>query len=465
MIMCQLSRETIDGILAAGRIYEVGGAVRDRFLPGSPVKDRDYLVTGVPYEKLTSILRSYGRVDLVGRSFGVIKFTQHRKDKSYTFDIALPRREHSTGVGHKEFSVEFDPGIRVEEDLTRRDFTINAMAIALDTQDLIDPLGGKLDLEHRRLRMTSVNSFIEDPLRMLRAVQFAARFEFEIEARTLDAIRDNADLIATVSQERIAEELNKLLVLAQKPSAGLRLMQELGLLGHVLPELEACVGVEQPGGYHAYDVFEHTLRCIDAAPASLVVRWAALFHDINKPQSKRLTDKGASFYGHESMGARTAAKALRRLRYSKDFIDDVVTLVDRHMFTTDVTDKGMRRLIRRVGLELIFDLLDLRRADVVAQGKGGTTDDVDEFEQQIRDEIDRKPPFSLSDLALDGRDIMKRYAIPPSRTVGRILDYLMEQVLDNPENNTVETLTYLADAYYEKFGTSEDTETNKESDA
>ena len=463
--MCQLSRETIDGILAAGRIYEVGGAVRDRFMQGRTVKDRDYLVTGVPYDQLTRILKSHGRVDLVGRSFGVIKFTQHRKEKSYTFDIALPRREHSTGIGHRDFSVEFDPGIRVEEDLTRRDFTINAMAIALDTEDLIDPLGGKLDLDNRKLRMTSENSITEDPLRMLRAVQFAARFEFEIEEKTLEAIRQNVDLIATISQERIAEELNKLLLLARKPSDGFRRMQQLGLLQHILPELEACVGVDQPGGYHAHDVFEHTLRCIDAAPAKLNVRWAALFHDINKPQAKRLVDDGATFYGHESMGARTASKALRRLRYGKDLIDEVVALVDRHMFTTDVTDKGMRRLIRRVGQELIFDLLDLRRADVVAQGKGGTTEDVDEFEQQVRDEIDRRPPFSLSDLAIDGRDIMTRYSLPPSKMVGRILDYLMEQVLDNPENNTDQTLTMLADAYYKKFGTSEDTETNKESDA
>lgn len=463
--MCQLSRETIDGILAAGRIYEVGGAVRDRFMPGRTVKDRDYLVTGVPYDQLTRILKSYGRVDLVGRSYGVIKFTQHRKEKSYTFDIALPRREHSTGVGHKDFAVEFDPGIRVEDDLTRRDFTINAMAIALDTDDLIDPLGGKPDLDNHTLRMTSPQSFTEDPLRMLRAVQFAARFGFVVEPQTREAIRQNVGLITTVSQERIAEELNKLLLLAEKPSDGFRLMQELGLLGHILPELEACVGVEQPGGFHAYDVFEHTLRCIDAAPARLNTRWAALFHDINKPQAKRLTDEGATFYGHESMGARTAARAMKRLRYGKDLIEDVTTLVDRHMFTTGVTDKGMRRLIRRVGQELIFDLLDLRRADVVAQGKGGTTEDVDEFEQQIRDEIDRKPPFSLSDLALDGRDIMARYNLPPSKTVGRILDYLMEQVLDNPENNTTELLTMLADTYYKKFGTSEDTETRKESDA
>lgn len=466
MIMCELSQAAIDGILAAGRIYEVGGAVRDSLMPGRKVKDRDYLVTGVPYDQLTKILRPHGRVDLVGRSFGVIKFTEFRKEKSYTFDISLPRREHSTGVGHKDFEVDFDPSIKVEDDLTRRDFTINAMAIALDSDRLIDPLGGKLDLENRRLRMTSEQSFKEDPLRMLRAIQFAARFEFTIEDQTLAAIREHVGLIDTVSPERIAEELNKLLVLAQKPSIGFRFMQELGLLGHILPELEACVGVEQPGGFHAYNVFDHTLVCIDEAPPKLNVRMAALFHDINKPQAKRLTDEGgATFYGHDTVGARTAKKVLKRLHYGNDFIKEVVTLVDRHMFTTDVTDKGMRRLIRRVGQELIFDLLDLRRADVVAQGKGGTTEDVDEFEQQIQDEIDRKPPFSLSDLAINGHDIMKRYDINPSPIIGKILNHLMEQVLDNPENNTRETLTTLADRYYQEHRHSDASENNKEVDA
>jgi hypothetical protein len=174
-----------------------------------------------------------------------------------------------------------------------------------------------------------------------------------------------------------------------------------------------------------------------------------------------VTDTGASFYGHESAGARTARKVLRRLRYSNDFIKDVVTLVDRHMFTTAVTDKGMRRLIRRVGQELIFDLLDLRRADVTGQGMGGTTDDVDEFEQHIRAELERKPPFGLKDLAVDGRDIIREFSIPPSPEVGRILDYLLEQVLDNPGYNTREKLIDLARQYYETTTDENDSETDE----
>ena len=450
MMMCRLSQDTVSDILTRGRIYEVGGAVRDRFLtPGLKVKDRDYLVTGIAYDALTALLRRHGRVDLVGRSFGVIKFTEHRRDESLTFDVALPRREHSTGVGHKDFAVDFDPQLPVEADLTRRDFTINAMAVALDSEQLIDPLGGMADLKARRLRMTSPESFTEDPLRMLRAIQFAARFEFDIEPETFAAIQARAGLINTVSAERINEELVKMLTRSERPSIGFRLMHEAGLLVEILPELEAGIGIDQPGGFHAHDVFEHTVRCVDACDKRLALRLAALFHDIDKPRSKRLVEGGATFYGHETLGAETARRVMARLRFSRELTDQVVTLVDRHMFTTAVTDKGLRRLVRKVGVDLIFDLLDLRRADVVAQGMGGRTDDVDVFETQIREELERKPPFGYSDLALDGHDIMTMFALSPGPLIGDILEYLLEQVLDDPGSNTRETLETLAMKYYQ----------------
>jgi len=392
--MCTLSDDAVADILKRGRLYEVGGAVRDSLLHGEfTSKDRDYLVTGIEYDELTRLLARHGRVDLVGRSFGVIKFTQLKNDTSHTFDIALPRREYSTGWGHKEFEVNFDPDLTVEDDLARRDFTINAMARDLETGEIVDPFNGRTDIEHRLIRTTYDKSFVDDPLRMLRAVQFASRLNLLVEPSTFQAIRDNAESIKTVSAERIGEELNKLLERSLEPSVGMRLLHTTGLLKHIMPELEACVNIEQPGGFHAYDVFEHTMRTLDACPRRLRVRMAALFHDIRKPQTKQLTDTGASFYGHEHQGAVAVKRVLGRLRYGNDFIREVSTLVDRHMFTTQVTDKGMRRLMRRVGVDLIFDLLDLRRADVVGQGKGGSTDDVDEFEKRIRDEIDREPPL------------------------------------------------------------------------
>jgi tRNA nucleotidyltransferase (CCA-adding enzyme) len=464
MIMCKLSDDTVDDILKRGRIYEVGGAVRDRFLElRGKSKDRDYLVTGIPYADLTRILSRHGHVGLVGKSFGVIKFTQTIREQAHTFDITLPRREHSTGIAHRDFEVDFDPDMRVEDDLVRRDFTVNAMALALDNNELVDPLHGMVDLKNRQLRMTSPTSFKEDPLRMLRAVQFAGRFGFEIEPSTFQSMCENASLIASVSEERISEELVKLLTQADRPSDGFRIMQRTGLLDYVLPELAACVGVDQPGGFHRYDVFEHTLHCIDACPPKLSLRLAALFHDINKPQAKRPNDEGGvTFYGHEVVGARTAHKVMTRLRFSTKLISEVETLVERHMFTTAVTDKGMRRLIKRVGIDLIFDLLDLRRADVIAQAMGGVTTDVDEFERQIREELLRKPPFGFSDLALNGQDIMQMFGLAPSRKVGEILNYLLECVLDDPGQNTKEQLTELAKIYYQTNTTNGDT--SKEAD-
>lgn len=457
-----MSEEVVADILNRGRIYEVGGAVRDSLLKDQPaVKDRDYLVTGIDYDHLSRLLRRHGRVDLVGRSFGVIKFTQFTEGLAHTHDISLPRREHSIGWGHKDFEVNFDPGLSVEDDLVRRDFTINAMARDLASDQLIDPLGGLKDLEQRQLRMVSEHSFEEDPLRMLRAIQFASRFGFDIEAKTWQAMCEQASSIASVSAERIQEELGKLLTLAKHPSNGFRLMQQSGLLAPILPELDVCVGVDQPGPYHAYDVFEHTLHAVDACPQRLRVRLAALFHDVSKPEARRLVEGGATFYGHETQGARVAKHALRRLRYSNELVREVGILVERHMFTVEVTDKGMRRLIRRVGVPLIFDLLDLRRADVVAQGKGGTTEDVDEFEQRIRDELQRKPPFSVKDLAVDGNEVMKLLQLEPGPKVGEVLDYLLEQVLDNPEFNDRSTLAQLAREYMGNKSNDNDTSKRK----
>jgi tRNA nucleotidyltransferase (CCA-adding enzyme) len=449
-MVAPLTKPLISAITARGQLFEVGGAVRDSLIPGQPAsKDIDFLVAGIPYQELVSILRRFGRVDLVGRSFGVIKFTQQASAgvSSETFDFVLPRKEYSTGAGHRDFEVEFDHNLKVDDDLGRRDFTINAIARNVETGEIVDPFSGQQDIQAGLIRITFPNSFVEDPLRMLRAIQFAARFNFEIEPKTYAEICESSALIKSVSAERIADELNKLLVKADKPSVGLILMQKTGMLKVLIPELERTVGVDQPGPYHAHPVFEHSVFTVDAAPRSLTVRMAALFHDVAKPQAKREIEGGATFYGHEDYGARVARKVLERLRYSNDFIDQVVLLIDRHMFTTDVSDKGMRRLIRKVGQGLVFDLLDLRRADVVGQGKGGKTEDVDEFEQRIREELERKPPFGLADLALNGNDLMREFGLQPGKEIGEILNHLLEVVLDFPEKNSYDVLLEEARAY------------------
>lgn len=430
-------------LLAEGDVYEVGGSVRDRLLalekgeiPAN--KDCDYLICRISIDRLLDILRKHGVVNLVGRFFGVIKFSPTGVNAVY--DLSLPRLEKSYGVGHTDFHVDFDPSLPVEADLGRRDFTINAIAQDLRTGQLIDIFGGQKDLKSRSLRMVFPSAFTEDPLRVLRGVQFAARFELEVETTTLERMRDAAHLMGSVSAERIAEELNKLLTLAARPSRGFLLLQKTGVLKQILPELEATVGVDQPGPFHKWPVFEHTLECVDAAPPRLNVRWACLLHDINKPQCKVVNGDRATFYNHDQLGAKTAKEILHRLRYSNDFTDQVSTLVERHMFTTEVTDKGLRRLVRRVGPELIFDLLDLRRADVHAQGKGGSTADVDELETRIKAEFEKKSPFGIKDLAVNGTDLINELGIPPGPRVGKILHGLLELVLDDPSQNSRESL-------------------------
>ncbi|HEX9917378.1 MAG TPA: HDIG domain-containing protein [candidate division Zixibacteria bacterium] len=433
-----LDNNIIEKILEKGKIYEVGGGVRDKSIsPILPDVDKDYLVTGIPLEELCQILSKFGKVDLVGKSFGIIKFVPRKKKEEtiQTYDIALPRKEYSTGVGHKDFEVDFDENLRVEDDLARRDFTINAMALELPNEKLIDPLNGRKDIKNRLVRFTSPQSFKDDPLRMLRGIGFAARFEFEIEKKTYDSLCENVSLISTVSMERIQEEINKLLLRAKRPSTGFRLMQKSGMLEILFSELEKTVGIDQPGGYHAYDVFEHSILSVDYAPVDLTIRLASLFHDISKPETKFLKENGSKFYGHDKKGAKVAEDILKRLKYSNEIISTVKLLIDKHMFTTGVTDKGVRRLVNRVGKENIFKLLDLRRADVEAQGKGGETRDVDELEQRIRLEMDKKSPFGLKDLEIDGNDVMEKFNLTPGPKVGKTLKYLLEKVLDEPELN------------------------------
>jgi len=453
--MC-LSPEIIRAINSVGRLYEVGGAVRDRIrfaLNSSgnidPVRfsqyqpdEVDYLVTGIPMNELVLLLKQFGRVELVGRSFGIIKFKlQITKGKFKTFDIALPRKEQSTGSGHREFAVEYDPGIPVEQDLGRRDFTINAMALQIKKSEgrrhnleLIDPHDGLQDIKDKLIRMVSPNAFAEDPLRMLRACQFAARLQFSVEEKTFRAIRKNAKLISTVSPERVQQELNKML-LSDQPSIGLWLMQRSGLLKALLPELEQAVEVTQPGGFHRYKVFEHSIKTADLAPKTLELRIAALLHDVAKPQCREVFEGGAHFYGHDKLGAKMAGEILARLKYSNQITSRVTGLIAKHMFAVPETEKGLRRLISKTGLDGLEDLIELRRADILAQGMEGDTDYLEAFKQAVKEELGKKPAFSIKDLKVDGNDLMAELGLEPGPVLGRILKQLFEMVLENPKNN------------------------------
>lgn len=441
-----------------GSLYEVGGAIRDALL-GLAIKDRDYLVTGIPIDTLTTILRPCGDVSLVGKSFGVVKFRPHDLAEQ-TFDIAIPRKEMSTGVGHRDFHVTYDHTLPVEVDLARRDFTINAMARNVADGQLLDPFHGTSDLHARILRQVFPNAFLEDPLRLLRAIQFAARFGLQMEPQTAEALRTHAPLIATVSAERIIEEIGKLFR-AEHPSAGFYLMAASGLLEPLFPELAACQGVAQ-AKQKDDDVFHHTMRVLDAARrdahiahrGDLTLLFAALYHDVGKPQTRRFdpAEGRVTFFGHQLVSKRIAKRRLRDLKVEMLGVDPrvVCRLVEYHMFETKAhfTEKAIRRFIHKVGPDLIGLLLDLRLAD----NRGGKYPEgikgVVRLRERITRELAKQPPFGPKDLVITGHDLMA-LGIPAGPAMGSTIKVLVIRCVDDPSLNTREQLLPLAKAVYE----------------
>lgn len=452
----------VEGVFAAGgQVYLVGGCVRDDLL-GRERKDLDLIVTQIPLEKLASLLKKLGRVNLVGKSFGVIKFCP-RQISDVEFDIALPRKEVSTGVGHRDFKVDFDPELPIEEDLHRRDFTINAMAEDIQSGKLIDPYGGKKDLEQKLIRTVFENSFVEDPLRLLRAVQFAARFEFEIEKNTFGQMQKHAELIRSVAHERIMEEIRKLFM-ASKPSRGFDLMRDTGLLKIIFPDVQRMIGVTQPKKNNE-DVYTHTMKVLDAArsaselekPGDLNIMFSALFHDAGKPKTRRENRDNpmdVTFHNHQIISRGIVRRWLKDFRASTIGVNPelVCHLVDSHMFETKEfhNEKALRRFIRKVGPEHVFDLLDLRLADK----KGGRYPQkvfgILKLRERIREELNRKPPFTAKDLALNGHDIMNM-GFKPGPIIGTIQKFLLEMVLEHPELNTKEDLKKLIQDHHDDF--------------
>ena len=430
---------------AGGRVYEVGGTIRDRFISehaGVTIepKDHDYVVTGIPINDLIEILRQIGKIDLVGQSFGVIKFRPDSKKESY--DIALPRKEKSTGEGHRDFEVDFDHNLPIEEDLGRRDFTINAMAVDLEKDEVIDPYNGVQDIMDQRIGVVFPRAFEEDPLRMLRAVQFAARFKFRLTDETMASIREHAEKIKTVSGERIFEEIKKIMNKAEFPSIAFKLMKSTGLLKHIFPELQTTVGVDQPAKFHSQDVFGHILHAVDSVPSTkLHTRMAALFHAIAKPQTRSDVDGEIHFYQHEHMAEATIRKVLNRWRAPSDLINQVARLVHNHMFdaTFDMSRRAIRRLSKRVGEDLIHELIDLRMGDRRASGKAFLSMGKIGHLRKIVDEELAEPAFSVKHLHFSGKDMIEM-GMEPGPAFKEILNNLLELVMDDPSLNTNEQL-------------------------
>ncbi|MBI2339489.1 MAG: HD domain-containing protein [Deltaproteobacteria bacterium] len=439
-------------IRRGGEVYLVGGNVRDHFLKIEH-NDYDLLVRKIPYAVLVDLLKKRGKTATVGKTFGVIKFTPEQTGVP-AFDIALPRIEKSTGAGHRDFQVDFDPELAVERDLARRDFTINAMALNLATEELVDPFGGKKDLEGRILRQVFLEAFVEDPLRLMRGVQFTARFELKPDPGTLDAMKKHAPLISTVSRERIIEEIRKLL-LARYPSIGFDLMRETGLLPIVFPFVDRMIGVLQPMKENE-DVYLHTMKVLDAArscpdldePGNMDIMFSALLHDAGKPATRGYdpVKKQTTFYSHQLVSKKIARRWLNEFKATcigLD-IDRILNLVENHMFETKhyYTDRAIRRFINKIGPDNIFRLIDLRIADRQGGKFPRSLKGVYRLREKIREELEKKPPFGPRDLAVNGHDIMK-LGFKAGPIIGKIQKFLVEKVLDEPELNEKEKLIEL----------------------
>jgi putative nucleotidyltransferase with HDIG domain len=447
--------ETLARALPRGSLYAVGGRVRDEVRATlepveDPAKDLDYVVTGIAAGELRQRLERIGRVDLVGASFAVFKVAI----QSTTIDVSLPRRERSRGIAHRDFEVHGGPDVSLEEDLERRDFRMNALARGIPSGEIVDPCDGAADIRARRIDIITDRAFEEDPLRMFRAAQFAARFGYQLTRRALDAMRAAAYLAGSVSGERIAEELTKLLVKAHRPSIGFELLRETGVLAVLAPELVEGVGVEQ-NEWHAYDVWHHAMATVDAAPrGDLVLRLAALLHDVGKPRTKQ----GAHFYRHEQVGADMAEGFLRRLRFSNDVAQTTAELVRNHMYEANpgLSDAALRRSIRRIGVENLERQFVLRRADISGSGLPKRDHSNELFEARVRAELERKPAFSIADLKIDGNDViaaMIRHGAAPKgfcgdERVGAALQHLFEEVTDEPERNERDSLLTRIDEYF-----------------
>lgn len=427
--------------------YVVGGAVRDELLGLAP-KEADFLVPRVGHAGLRAALEPHGKVeDLVvaGQRVGLRFFpgdAEVRKLVPAGIELAPPRAERSTGPGRHDFEIVSGPEIGVEEDMARRDFTVNAIARRLEDGTIVDPFDGRGDLERRLLRTVGERSFAEDPLRLVRALRFVSQLDFEPDPGMMEQMRAEATSIGLVSAERIGGglhadglgELSKLL-LGRRPAKALRLARDTGVLVELLPPYRDAIGFELDSPGRARSLDEHLFAVVQAtadAGAPLVVRLGALFHDLAKPH--------ASVAEHAARGAEIAAAELRRLRYPSRLQSDVASLVREHAFFLEdyAGESGARRFLRRHGDDLAFDLIRHRRADLAAkQVDEGELAALEAFERRLEGE--RGSPHRLADLAVDGTDLIT-IGFREGPELGRALDSLLDDVVENPALNERRTL-------------------------
>ncbi|MCR4402710.1 MAG: CCA tRNA nucleotidyltransferase [Firmicutes bacterium] len=416
------------------RAYLVGGAVRDSLLGKKP-KDWDICTSATP-DEVEEIFHEHA--SRTGKRYGTITvLSGHDEVEVTTF-----RRDGRYTDGRRPEVVVFSS--QVTDDLARRDFTVNAMAFDIGRRAVLDCFGGLKDLRARLIRAVGNprERFQEDALRMLRAIRLGAELGFELEPETLRSIEGCHESITRISWERIRDELSSMIV---TPAAGnaLSLTRRTRLLEHILPELEACVSVPS-GAPSAGNVFEHSLKVTDIIEPTLHLRLAALLHDIGKPATmERQADGTLRFPCHEKVGASLALGALERLRYPRDVIKRVVSLVERHMFSYDpaTTDKGIRRMAGALGMDFIRDLGKLREADRMALGaEPGPGANMAAFLSRVESVMANSPALSVRDLAVNGRDVMSVLGVAEGPKVGQALTRLLEAVLENPSLNSRDVL-------------------------
>ncbi|EKE19735.1 MAG: hypothetical protein ACD_8C00118G0007 [uncultured bacterium] len=429
--------------------YIVGGCVRDLILDKNP-KDWDITTSAKPNEVMEIFPDSFYENDFGTVGVKVEKFINDsngflRKEREHdVVEVTTYRIETTYSDRRRPDEIKFAQTL--EEDLSRRDFAMNAIALKLkgdDDFEIVDLFEGQLDIKNKIIRTVgdADERFNEDALRMMRAIRFHAQLGFEIEEKTFEAIKKNSALIDYVALERVKDELVGLM-LSENPAEGIEMFHATGLLAHIIPELESGVGVAQ-NRHHIHTIYKHLILALKFCPSrKLEVRLAALFHDIAKPQTKRGEGLYATFYNHDHVGARTAKKILTRLRFSNEVIEKVTMLVDNHMFyynPDEVGDASVRRLIKKVGLENMKDLMDLRIADRLGSGTPKAKPYKLRHLEYVIEKVS-KDAVSVKMLKINGNDLMKDLNVVPGPKIGAILDVLLAEVIEDSEKNAREYL-------------------------
>ncbi len=416
-------------------IYLVGGAVRDLLL-SRPVTDWDFTTNATP-EEIIKVFpdgfynNEFGTVGVPATTEG---FEPH--------EITTYRTEGSYSDNRRPDKVEW--GKSLKEDVIRRDFTINALALDKDHK-IIDEVKGQKDLDKKIIRAVGEphERFSEDALRLMRAIRIASEINFKIEEKTFDAIKTHASLIQKISKERIKDELFRILA-SPHPYEGMVMFRESGLMQEVLPEMEKTFGVEQksPERHHIYDVGTHLLMSLkNCKSIDPVTRFATLIHDIGKPQTYKKLESGViTFYNHEIVSTTIARTIAKRLKFSNSEPGKLIRLVRWHQFTVDErqTDTAIRRFVRHVGREYLEDMLALRVGDRLGGGAAETSWRLEEFKKRLVEV--QKQPFAIKDLKISGTDVMKELDLKPGPKVGEILSILFKEVVEKKIGNDKEAL-------------------------